>query len=56
MKPGEPVDLIPLRERAIAHATKLAVLVAVLGRKGVLSHREVLGEIKRLRLGQARGK
>jgi len=56
VKPGEPIALIPLRERAIAHAAKLAALVAVLERKGVLSHREVLGEIKRLRLGQARGK
>jgi len=53
VKPGEPIALITLRERAIAHAAKLAVLVAVLERKGVLSHREVLGEIQRQRQQKA---
>jgi hypothetical protein len=53
--PGEPIALITLRERAIAHAAKIAALVAVFGRKGVLPPREVLDEIKRLRLGQPVG-
>ena len=49
VKPGEPIDLITLRERAISNAAKIAALVAVLERKGILTPREVLDEIKRLR-------
>jgi hypothetical protein len=47
--PGEPIALITLRELAIARAAKIAALVAVLGRKGLLTHREVLDEIQRQR-------
>ncbi len=49
VKPGEPIDLITLRELAIANAAKIAALVAVLERKGILTPREVLGEIQRQR-------
>ena len=49
VKPGEPIALITLREIAIANAAKLAALVAVLERKGILTHPEVLDEIQRQR-------
>ncbi len=45
-KPGDPEELLALRELTILNAQELAALVAVLERKGLLTHREVLDEIQ----------
>ncbi len=48
-KPGDPEAMLALRELTILNTHELAALVAVLERKGLLTHREVLDEIQRQR-------
>ena len=46
---GKPGDLTILQELAVSNAYKIAAVVAVLERKGLLTQAEVLEEITRLR-------
>ena len=48
-QPGDPSELVTLQELAVSNAYEIAALVAVLERKGILTHREVLDEIQRPR-------
>jgi hypothetical protein len=48
-KQGDPEEMLALRELTILNAHELAALIAVLERKGILTYREVLGEIQRQR-------
>ena len=45
----DPKDLITLQELAVSTADKIAALVAVLERKGMLTEQEVLDEIRRMK-------
>ncbi len=47
---------VPLEEVVLAQSFELEALLNVLERKGVIARAEVLDEIKRLRVGHARGK
>ncbi len=55
-KQGEQRQAVPLEEVVLAQSFELEALLNVLDRKGLIVKAEVLEEIKRLRLGQARGK
>jgi len=48
-QPGDPSELVTLQELSVSNAYEIAALVAVLERKGLLTHREVLKEIQRQR-------
>ncbi len=45
-----------LQELAVSNVYEIAPLVAVLERKGVLTHQEVLDEITRKKKGRVRGR
>ena len=47
---GKPDDLTILQELAVSNTYKIAALVAVLERKGLLTQAEVLEEITRLKM------
>jgi len=47
---------VSLQELAVSTAFEIAALIAVLERKGVLAHQEILDEIARQRKGRPRGK
>ncbi len=51
---GKPVELVTLQELAVSSAYEIAALVAVLERKGILTHAEVLDEIARQKKGRPR--
>ncbi len=53
--PENPRDLNAPWELVVSNTRELAALITVIERKGILTQRELLQEIKRLRLGQARG-
>ena len=48
-KTADPEEMLALRELTILNTHELAALIAVLERKGLLTHREVLDEIQRQR-------
>ncbi len=47
---------VSLQELAVSNAFEIAALIAVLERKGILTHQEVLDEIARQKKGRPRGK
>jgi len=51
-----PEQLVSLQELALSNAFEIAAVVAVLERKGVLTHKEVLDEIARQKKGRPHGK
>jgi len=51
-----PEQLVSLQELALSNAFEIAAVIAVLERKGVLTHKEVLDEIVRQKKGRLRGK
>ncbi len=53
---GKSDELVTLHELAVSNAYEIAALVAVLERKGILTHAEVLAEIARQKKGRARGR
>ncbi len=53
---GKPDDLIILQELAVSNAYKIAAMVAVLERKGLLTQAEVLEEITRLKVKTPTGR
>ncbi len=53
---GKSDDLVTLQELAVSNAYEIAALVAVLERKGILTHGEVLDEIARQKKGRTRGR
>ncbi len=53
---GRPEEVVTLQELAVSNAYEIAALVAVLERKGVLTHAEVLDEIAKQRKGRPRGR
>ncbi len=55
-KQGEQRQAVPLEEVVLAQSFELEALLNVLERKGLIAKAEVLEEIRRLRVGQARGK
>jgi len=53
---GKPENLVSLQELAVSNSYEIAALVAVLERKGILTHTEILDEIARQKKGRARGR
>ncbi len=53
---GKPNDLVTLQELAVSNAYEISALIAILVRKGLLTHAEVLDEITRQREGRRRGR
>ncbi len=53
---GKSGELITLQELTVSNAYEIAALVALLERKGILTHGEVLGEIARQKKGRPRGR
>jgi hypothetical protein len=51
-----PEELVSFRELAVSNAFEVAALIALLGRKGILTHAEVLEEIVRQKMGRPRGR
>ncbi len=49
-------DLVTLQELAVSNAYEIAALIAILERKGILTHAEVLDEIDRQKKGRSRGR
>ncbi len=47
---------VNLQELAVSNAFEIAAIIAILERKGILTHADVLDEIKRQRKGRPRGK
>ncbi len=52
----ESTQVVTLEELAVSNAFEIAALIAVLERKGVLTHAEVLNEIARQKKGRPRGR
>ncbi len=52
----KPDELVTLEELAVSNAYEIAALVAVLERKGLLTHQEVLDEIARQKKGRSLGR
>ncbi len=53
---GKSDDLVTPQELAVSNAYEIAALIAILVRKGILTHAEVLDEITRQKKGRARGR
>ena len=53
---AQPKQMVSLEELAVSNAFEIAALIAVLERKKVLTHAEVLEEIARQKKGRTRGK
>ncbi len=53
---GKPNDLVTLQELTVSNAYEISAVVAILVRKGILTHAEVLDEIARQREGRPRGR
>ncbi len=53
---GKTKELVTFQELSVSNAYEIAALVAVLERKGVLTHAEVLDEIAKQRKGRPRGR
>ncbi len=53
---GKFDDLVTLQELTVSNAYEIAALIAILVRKGILTHAEVLDEIARQKKGRARGR
>ena len=51
-----PEQVVGLQELAVSNAFEIAAVIAVLERKGILTHKEVLDEIARQKKGRLRGK
>ncbi len=49
-------ELVTLQDLAVSNAHEIVALVAVLERKGILTHAEVLDEIARQKKGRIRGR
>jgi hypothetical protein len=47
---------VSLQELAVSNAFEIAALIAILERKGILTHAEVLDEIIRQKNGRPRGR
>ncbi len=47
---------VSFQELAVSNAFEIAAVIAVLERKGVLTHKEVLDEITRQKKGRPRGR
>ncbi len=46
---GKPNELVTLQELAVSNVYEIAALIAILVRKGILTHAEVLDEISAAR-------
>jgi hypothetical protein len=60
---GEPMagqgklnDLVTLQELTVSNAYEISAVIAILVRKGFLTHAEILEEITRQREGRPRGR
>jgi len=53
---ARPEQLVSLQELAVSNAFEVAAMIAVLERKGILTHKEVLEEIARQKKGRPRGR
>ncbi len=53
---AQPQQVVGLQELAVSNAFEIAAVIAVLERKGVLTHKEVLEEIDRQKKGRPRGR
>ncbi len=51
---GKTGELVSVQELAVSNAFEIAALIAVLERKGILTHAEVLDEIVRQKKGRPR--
>ncbi len=49
-------ELVTLQELAVSNAYEIGAIMAVLERKGILTHAEVLDEIARQKKGRPRGR
>ncbi len=52
----KPNELVTLQELTVSNAYEISVVIAILVRKGILTHAEVLDEIARQREGRPRGR
>lgn len=52
----KPDELVTLQELAVSNAYETSAVIAILVRKGILTHAEVLDEIARQREGRPRGR
>ncbi len=53
---SESGEVVGLQELAVSNAFEVSALIAVLERKGILTHAEVLEEIVRQKKGRPRGR
>ncbi len=53
---GKPNELVTLQELTVSNAYEISAVIAILVRKGILTHAEVLDEITRQREGRPRGR
>ena len=53
---GKPNELVTFQELAVSNADEITALVALLERKGILTHAEVLDEIARQKKGRPHGR
>jgi hypothetical protein len=53
---GKSDDLVTLQELTVFNAYEISALIAILVRKGILRHAEVLDETTRQRGGRPRGR
>ncbi len=51
-----PEQVVSFQELAVSNAFEIAAVIAVLERKGILTHKEVLEEITRQKKGRPRGR
>lgn len=49
-------QVVTVEELTLSNSFEIAALIAILERKGILTHQEVLGEIARQRKSRPRGK
>jgi hypothetical protein len=53
---GKPDELVTLQELTVSNAYEISAVIAILVRKGLLTHAEILDEIARQREGRPRGR